>query len=752
MSGQIEFYSVEGLPSKDYNRSKVLESIGKQNFLLVYDFSKSKSILSFGSLSAEDTIYKLNRNIPGIEFAQSGCNLFDTNREYIAFSVYRRAEKYQDKLFSDAFNFLINGFMAILFINSTIDEIGTTKTHFERILSSKIIRETESAFKTNMSGRANSTIQRELYHESEEKLMLNDIIESLNSTILGNGLVYKVFLLVPKEFTKVCEYISNHFFILSECEFRKGELIPIIEHLSKLQSIPLGISNSKEFVNFYGSFNINHTLPTVVPVEESGLEVGNLVKEGTLEIDFKIRVEPTALNLGFIITGLPGSGKTREVMSILDSLVHNESHKKPAVFVVTPTSEWKDFALSHKMFFIKLYEDNTPINFFRCPETIETEKFYGDLAMILSSSANAGPYRNPMEKCMLNAFRKVYKISKNPDPTKVYKEIEDSVIAFHGKRIGNKVRYTKHGENIRSSLENLRGIISKEQYCVEDGLKIEDLIDNGAVFDFSSASTNMKRQLYALILNQIYSLAAKFDNNGDNELRLVICLEESHTIFGDPDSPAAEDIKQRIQDFRKQGVGLILLTHNVTDIDTSIRRLCQLKLYLKQAPDTAVVASKDLIFTYVDQDEVGLKLKTLDSRIGAFSYISKNGAEKRQQDTIFVRTRTYNYEKVPNSFNPIAGYLEKYNLRAAKQIKCKIVPKPIDYQGLKNNELTEFYYIRFNYLGEEILNTKFGDLERLDLYLIKGKEYRIDILNKKDKIIKEAYFIASEKIYLDFNV
>jgi len=745
MIDSMSFYTVGELPAQAIDKSRVLEAIGRQNFMIVYDFTKSVSMVVFND-QYEDTICKLTKTIPGMRFAKTDCNFFDIDREYIAFSVYRRMERHENRLFNDVFNFLSSGYMAILYINSSTDEINSVKTHFERVLSSKSIRESEPSFKT-MNGRANSTVQRELYHESEEKLMLNDMIESLNNTILGNGLVYKIFLLVPKEFTQICTYIDSHFFVLSEFTFRRSGSISIIEYLSKRQSIPLGINNSKEFINFYGSYRINHTLPTVVPVNEDGLEIGNLVKDGTLETNFNVRVDPTTLNLGFIITGLPGSGKTREIMSILDSLLRNK-HKKPAVFVVTPTSEWKDFAFSHSMFFIKIYEDSTPINFFRCPETINSERFYGDLAMILSSAANAGPYRNPMEKCMLNAFRRVYNQNKTPDPIKVYKEIEESIVTFHGKRTGNVIRYTKHGENIKSALENLRGIINKEQYGVEDGLRIEDLIDNGAIFDFSNASANTKRQIYALILNQIYSLVSKFDTNGDNELRLVICLEESHTIFGDPDSPAVQDIKQRIQDFRKQGIGLILLTHNVTDIDTSIRRLCQLKLYFKQAPDTAAVASKDLIFTYADQDEVALKLKTLDSRIGAFSYVSKKGEAKLQQDTIFIKTRTYNYGKFSGSYNPIVDYLNKYNLRAIENIKCKMSLKPIDYQDLKSTELKDFSYIRISYLGEEILTTEFSKLESLELSLFKNKDYKIDILNKRGRVIKEINFIASEKIYL----
>ena len=296
-----------------------------------------------------------------------------------------------------------------------------------------------------------------------------------------------------------------------------------------------------------------------------------------------------------MITGLPGSGKTREAMSVIDLILAQSGRVKPAVFVITPTEEWKGFASAHSMFFVKAYADATPINFFRCPGRMDVRKFYGDLAMILASASNAGPYQNPMEKCMLNAFKVAFKDERDPDPASVYNQIEESIVRYHGKRTNAGIKYTKHGENIKSSLEDLRGILSMPQYCVKNGIRMEDLLESVAVFDLSSASTNVKRHLYALILNQIYSLASQFDLNGDGELRLLICIEEAQTIFGGIESPAVRDIKQRIQDFRKQGVGIILLTHSVSDIEVGIRRLCQLKLYLKQAADTAQIAAKDLI-------------------------------------------------------------------------------------------------------------------------------------------------------------
>jgi len=746
------YFKISGLPSRGFDSVKMFEFIGRESFVLIYDLRNSVSLLGISGRNSNSIIKQIENGIPGFEFEKSNGNFLD-NIDYSVSSIYRRIEEFDNKLFYDVFDVLPKDrFIAILFVNATVEEAGSTKKHLENLLSSKNIRETESSLKSILTKRVNSTSQRDLYYDSEEKLMLGFAIESLNRAILSNGLTYKIFLMMPKNTSEISDYINKRFLVLSEYELNRKDFKVAVEFLSNRSSIPFGTDYLKEFINFYGFHTPNHTLSTNLPALNDGISIGKFVKEGVSETDIDVRVEPSSMNLGFIITGLPGSGKTREVMSVIDSLFDIYPEKKPAIFIITPSKEWENFALSHDMFFIKLYQDDTPINFFRCPKVIEVEKFYGNLAMILSAAANAGPYRNPMEKCMLNAFRKVYNADSVPDPIVAYDEIEESIIRYHGKRmLGGEVKYTKHGENIKSALENLRGILAKPQYCAKEGIRIEDLVDKGAIFDVSATNGGTRAQLYALILNQIYAIAGSFDTNGDGELRLVICIEEAQLIFKEEDSPAVEDIKQRIQDFRKQGIGLVLITHNVNDIDIGIRRLCQLKLYLKQASDTAIIASRDLIFGNVEQEEVLLKLKTLSSRMGAFSYISKIGKEKKQQDTVFITTNTYQSEEDSKNQNPIVRYLYEINLQAALIINCKIILRPVNYDTLITRELKDYNSIRLSFLGEEVCTLAFAKLNTYSLPLLKDKDYKISILNSRGKALRQFHIRASPEIYLDFS-
>jgi len=735
------YYAVTGLPDSELDGGALVGCIGRRSFVLVYDLSSTKSLLGFEGPDAPAVAASLMGQAVGVELEPSDFRGLEGSEDCTALCAYRLSGEGDARFFYDLFQALPReGFVAILFMEVSGEELGFIKAKLERMMSLKNVKETESSRQGH--GEASHSIQRDLYHDSEERMMLAREIESLNAAMLSGSLAHKIAIVVPKRLGRIREYIDTRFLVLAEYDFRRKGVEEIYDYLSKRPSLAFGPDHSGEFLNFYGFHNTNHSLGTPMPIQDDGIEVGRFVREGILETELPVRIAKSSMNLGFVITGLPGSGKTREAMSVIDRL-HAEGGMHMAI--ITPTPEWKEFAESHGMYVIRPYLDSTPINFFRRPGSIEPEKFYSNLAMILSSAADAGPYQRPMEKCMLNAFRKCYSDDDQPEPAKVYGEIEQSIVKYHGKQGPSGIKYTKHGENIKSSLENLRGIVSKEQYCVRDGIRLEEMLPEGVLFDLSATSAGTRTQLYALILNQIYSIADGLDSRGDGELRLLICLEEAQTIFGDERSPAVQDIKYRIQDFRKQGIGLMLLTHNVSDIDVGIRRLCQLKLYLKQAPDNALVASKDLIFSGLEQDKITLKLKTLGSGVGAFSSISKSGTHKRQQDTVFIRTNEYN-EIAADGNDRIGDYLANRNLRKASSIKCRLKLSHMDYKDLKGREMLDYRSVRISYLGEEIATMPLARLAETEIYLIEGMPYTVDILDKRERIARQWMVRASEQI------
>ncbi|MDE1810855.1 MAG: hypothetical protein KGH66_02340, partial [Candidatus Micrarchaeota archaeon] len=318
---------------------------------------------------------------------------------------------------------------------------------------------------------------------------------------------------------------------------------------------------------------------------------------------------------------------------------------------------------------------------------------------------------------------------------------------LHAKTTNSGVKYTKHGENIRSALENLRAILSLPAYSAVDGIKIGDMATNGVVFDLSKVSSSSKAYLYALILNQVYALISCLDLVGDSQLRILICIEEAQLIFGTKDNAATQDIKQRIQDFRKQGVGILMLTHNVTDIDPSLRRLCQTKLYLKQAPDVAPIAAKDMVFTHSEDEDVILKLKLLVSGTGALSYVTKVGEQKLPNDTIFISTKQYVAPKY-SANTKVAEYMQKYGLKVSKPISSNISLKCYSEEDTK--AFSEVKVLRIIYLSETIFEcsaeTRYSAAELLD-----GRGYMLQLLGKRNRIIAQTQVVAKSDIIIELS-
>ena len=222
-----------------------------------------------------------------------------------------------------------------------------------------------------------------------------------------------------------------------------------------------------------------------------------------------------------------GTGKTLCTMNIISQI-----KKKSKVVIISPTEEWSCFGDQNNMEVVRLYEDKVQINFFKCDSLINIERFYENLAILIASASNAGPYKNSLEKCLIAAFSSIYNKTRTPDPVEVYLEIENEIVRRHAVSNNSGIRYTKHGENIMAALEDLRLMLLKREFAYEKGINFRELIERGVVFDLSSISNKMKPFFYALILWQIYSLADEFNTNGDNELRMLICLEEAQLVFG----------------------------------------------------------------------------------------------------------------------------------------------------------------------------------------------------------------------------
>ncbi len=747
----LKFFEVTRLPDQEFDREALMELFGKNTFMIGYDFALRTTVLAINESS--DSAARLGLVVPGMELYEAE-GYGDTVEQIRLLSVFRKSETMHPATFSDVFSLrLKRGFLGFMLRPLGVDEIGKSKGLVEGLLEKKVVRETLSVLNGSVMSRMSSSQQRETFSGSEERMLLSEILESLNLAVLSGMHAYYIYAVIigPEALE---EYTRDKLFVMDSIALSKRLSDLPLDKMPR--SLPVGIENAKNFVNFYGVRGLAYSLKTA-PAEGGGaIKIGTFLEDGVHDTGEEVRVDPSLLNLGFILTGLPGSGKTMEAMSVVDSVLSERNGTR--VVVLAPTDEWDSFALDHGMHLIKIYQDKIPINFFRCAESVDASVFYEDLAMLISSSSDAGPYRNPMEKCLLNAFKNVYSEKvREPDPVLVYKEIEDAIIRLHAKRTNVGVKYTKHGENIRSALENLRSIIRRPEYSSRKGIRIEDVAEKGVVFNISGVSNKIKPSIYALLLNQAYMLANAYDTNGDDDLRLLVCLEESQTILGQRGSAAVEDLIYRIQDFRKKGVGLVLLTHNADDIDDRIRRLCQLKLYLKQAPDAADAAAGDMIFTYADNEAVARKLKHLDSRTGAFGYLVKKGREKVACDSIFLRTADYRLnperEYYTEGTPPIEGYMKTNSIERPALIDIKLHIEIRAEPGSREINLKGLS-IGVYYLLEQVAHFDVASLHEgnANVRLVGGRIYDAHLENANGRIISHSSFTASGSTEIKFFV
>ena len=142
----------------------------------------------------------------------------------------------------------------------------------------------------------------------------------------------------------------------------------------------------------------------------------------------------------------------------------------------------------------------------------------------------------------------------------------------------------------------------------------------------------------------------------------------------------------------------------------------------------------DIPAQYAEQDAVVQKLKHLDSRLGALSYIVKNGSEKLAHDTVFIRTKSY--DKI-NVWSPEA---KKSAIRLPKIIDVEL---SFEFHG----EIPRAKSFRIMYLGEEVFNGALGSSKINNI--VEGKEYTLEILSSSGKVLLSKGFLSRKEVRIN---
>jgi hypothetical protein len=640
----------------------------------------------------------------------------------------------QDSVLDTAYTLLggQSSFVLSSFVPVDRKSLLRIKEKVEKAVSEKEVRLTKSLSTRETAYSETDAKQMDLFYESDEKKALMAVLEAINSAMLANGTAYRITLVVDPEDRQLYTYLRSRLLITEEFELWESDLAEIFKRLGSTEAIPVDNNNATLMLGFSNRIRIKKTITTPLGAQEGNVNLGKYLECSARETARDVRISSETLNLGTLITGVPGTGKTFAAMAILEE---SRRRSTPKVVVISPTEEWNAFGYASGAYVIKLYVSKVPINFFRCDSDINPERFYENLAMLLASASDAGPYRDSLEKCLLAAFHKVYKKISAPDPLDVYKAIEEAIVEQHATRTNVGVKYTKHGENVKASLENLRLMLNLPEFAFSKGVDFGELLNRGVIFDLSKVSNKMKPFFYALILNQAYSFADSFGIDGNDALRLLICLEEAQLIFKKEEKSAATaDLKQRIQDFRKRGVGLVLIAHNAMDIEPGVRRLCQTKLYFRQSSDSSKYAADDLLFAEKDKEEVVDRLKTLEHRVCALNCIEKSAEGKNAIGSIFVKIAKHVINNV-QEVDLVKG-IERKGL-AKRSEKIKFVGPA--------GEINRGAYVEAFYAGERIFHGKTDGEGMIVLEkVIVGKTHRIIVHGEKKRDAKTFNIVAGK--------
>jgi len=692
MGDPLKLYNVT-YASESFDPKILAEYFAHEGFFAIYNISES----SF-SIACKST-----DTIPGL-------GLEETNKADGGKFTYLVAYPLEDMGKKLELLYKFSGKVIFAFVPESKEHVLSVKKKIEHKLSSYEVRLTKSMFHLG-------SVQMDLFYKYDERKMLEKMLNMVNEIMAENSLAYNFFILIENSFfEKLYKFFEPSIFLIEKGTLDFSSLEEAYEKLIRLDSLPFGINYISKLVFIPPAVKRIAEIKTSFPHGCGEIKLGYFLENAAEKREIEISVEKNSFNLGTLITGMPGTGKTFAAMGIAEQLLKDGV----PVVIISPTQEWSYFAVKNNMRLLRIYSSNNfRINFFKPSANVPVERFYENLAMLLASTSGAGPYRNSLEKALLAAFHRAY-ASGVPDPQELYNQIEEVVIEQHGKRTNVGVKYTKHGENIMASLENLRLLFSRPEFAYRDGLDFGELI-KGTVFDLSNVSNNMKPFFYALILNQIYNIIDSFPEDGDDKLRLEIVLEESHLVFGaDELSGPAADLKERIQDFRKKGIGLMLITHNIVDITPGIRRLCQTKLYFRQSPDMAKLAASDL---GLGEDDA-LKLKFLGRGVSAIDYVNSEKGERSIEGPIFMKVKEYVLPNVEIK-DEFSNLYKKISLSFSEQ-----------FEGKK----AELYF-----LGEKIASStiKSGKVS-FDVF-IKGKEYKLAVLGEHKRDTLFIKFRANAK-------
>ncbi|MEM3555874.1 MAG: hypothetical protein QXF56_04120 [Candidatus Micrarchaeia archaeon] len=706
---KCEVWELTSIPNEPFDvHSFFIKKLKGLAFSILYDFRRMRMLLVTLDFP-EGLVESLVASIPGLEFKKIEGVFFKEVRNSFRYdgipfkqtaTVQEPFALHRDESRRSSRNLLADLPMAfresdcyllISFIPESIDVLNHVRRQWEEELSRISPVRREGVSQEHGGVQRSQFSEKVNYEETDVAMVAAELLAMCNNALLHSDAVYSVSVVGWGE---RAELLKQH---LRGKYWGVSERVRISEELKKCIPIEGGEIMSGEYASLFIHF------PPEFAKEEVAVEVEEIPREllskgrGRVEVGREllkgvrrhraVYLDKVSYNTNVLIVGQQRMGKT----TLAKRIVKHAACEGAGVIVFSPSSEWSSVAKARKKMLVIKLAENIPFNLVRCPPGVRKEQFYQNLALLLANAMGAGPYTNPIRNVMLNSFTSLYARKKEPGIVDVYDGIHSSVIEFYsheGKTFG------KFGQNIRASLENLRQLMLKEQFRVKDGVRIEDCVRDGAVFDLSGCSELERALLYAFILAQVYSyVLSNFDEKGDRELRLLIVLEEAHMVFRKQgkegvslEATATADLERKLGMFSKRGVGMVLITHFADQLSDIVRRHAQTHFYFKQDVDSLESALKDLKFNPVEEElwrNASKKLLSLPTGVAACRAVHIEGSRRVEVGPFFIKIpqQEESFEEVGER---VKKYLKEKNILTPKKTKLAVKVISKDGKGIPN--------------------------------------------------------------------
>ncbi len=623
----VNMFKLGAVPSTPFDVSLITRKLRGIMFSVLYDFRDMETFIITAKVSRR-VIESILSTIVGLDFIHVGvphhlalkdfwsCTAFPAKGQFVVDDPYSTQKIQQEDYvkpppLADLFNAL-SGYDARLLV--TFHPAAEEEVVREIEGCEKTISSSERGARSGVSMDVPAFLTPKMTSESRDKKLYKDTLRAAYTserlTMLNKSLVTgdSIFRVAAVGFGGDQEIIKQQFFTkfpVYQLSLKQNE----VDSLNYGIPIDRGEIISGEYAGGLILFtsdtapeNIVVDIPPIQQIFREGVFLGNEMLKGVNLTEKKIRFHKSAFNVHSEISGMQGMGKTTLATMLADYALE----EKVGTVVLTPDSEWSRLGREKKDIIIVPFRKNPPINLIQRPRDVPADIFYQNLSILLSSAAGAGPYTRPLRSVLLNAFTKLY--GENPDPSlsEVYTAIDDAIEEMFGLvnwKTGEKT-FDKYGQNLRSSMEAFRQILLKDNYRVREGIRIDDCIRQGCVFDLSGVSDLIRPLIYAFLLSQIFSrVMVRFDEKGDMDPRLLIIVEEAHLVFREErhhretgEEEATRELESRLGQLRQRGVGVMLITHFINQLAEGVRRHTQSRFVFKQDSIGAEDAVKDLAF------------------------------------------------------------------------------------------------------------------------------------------------------------